>query len=466
MPMWSKALSKPGQEFSRTVLPLLQGQIPTRLRGTLYRNGPARLSRGGQRVGHWFDGDGAILGVYFTDEGVHALYRYVQTQGYRAETQSESFLFPNYGMSAPGAFWNSWGKDPKNTANTSVLIASDRILALWEGGMPHALNLDTLETYGIDDLGGLGGNQPFSAHPKIDSVTGEIFNFGITPGPKSTLNLYKCDRRGRIKQKNGFPLEGLPLVHDFALAGDYLVFFISPVRVNLLQALFGFKSFSDAMEWQPGSGTQILVFDRTDLSLVSRTLTDSWYQWHFTNGFVDGFGNINICFVRYEDFRSNQYLKEVAGGETKTNAPGRLWELVLDPIKGKIIRNERLHDRACEFPVVSGDSVGQPWRYTYLAIHEETDTHVQPELLVNLACFDHEKRILSIGSVEKNCYPSEPILVPGEEGGWILTVVYNGNCDRSEVRIYPADNIGADPICTLALPEVIAPGFHGTWRGS
>jgi carotenoid cleavage dioxygenase-like enzyme len=53
-------------------------------------------------VGHWFDGDGAILGVHFTDAGATGLYRYVQTSGYQDESEKEQFLYPNYGMTAPG----------------------------------------------------------------------------------------------------------------------------------------------------------------------------------------------------------------------------------------------------------------------------------------------------------------------------------------------------------------------------
>jgi carotenoid cleavage dioxygenase-like enzyme len=277
MVTWSKAVSRPAQEFPRTSLQLLQGQVPDRLRGTLYRNGPARLSRGGEQVGHWFDGDGAILAIDFQDDGVSALYRYVQTEGYKAETQADSFLLPNYGMTAPGAFWNSWGKQPKNTANTSVLCLPDRFLALWEGGLPHSLNLDTLETLGLDDLGDLSKNKPFSAHPKVDPATREIFNFGIAPGPNSILNLYRCDRTGTLKKKNTFSLDGLPLVHDFVIAGPYLVFFVPPMRVNLLNVLLGWKSFSEAMEWEPDLGTRVLVFDRSSLTLVSQTITEPWY---------------------------------------------------------------------------------------------------------------------------------------------------------------------------------------------
>ena len=49
---WSKAIAQPATEFDLTPLLIISGAIPQGLRGSLYRNGPARLSRGQQRVGH------------------------------------------------------------------------------------------------------------------------------------------------------------------------------------------------------------------------------------------------------------------------------------------------------------------------------------------------------------------------------------------------------------------------------
>lgn len=60
-------MDKPAREFPLTSLAILSGEIPEGLQGTLYRNGPARLVRGDWRVGHWFDGDGAILAVHFRE---------------------------------------------------------------------------------------------------------------------------------------------------------------------------------------------------------------------------------------------------------------------------------------------------------------------------------------------------------------------------------------------------------------
>ncbi|WP_310488603.1 carotenoid oxygenase family protein, partial [Chamaesiphon sp. VAR_69_metabat_338] len=96
-PLWGQALATPAAEFPQTQLSILAGAIPAGLRGTLYRNGPGRLERGGKRVGHWFDGDGAILAVKFADGAASGVYRYVQTKKYQEESQVERWLYGNYG---------------------------------------------------------------------------------------------------------------------------------------------------------------------------------------------------------------------------------------------------------------------------------------------------------------------------------------------------------------------------------
>lgn len=463
-PSWAKAIALgAAKEFPHTNLPILAGEIPAHLNGTLYRNGPARLERGGIRVGHWFDGDGAILAVNFTNTAATALYRYVQTQGYQEEAAAGQLLYGNYGMTAPGPFWNQWFKPIKNAANTSVLALPDKLLALWEGGNPYALDLQTLQTRGCDDLG-LQNNLPYSAHPKVDVQTGEIFNFGITPGMNATLNLYKSDATGKILKKTEFALKGIPLVHDFVLAGEYLVFFIPPVRLNPLPILIGFSNYSDSLEWQPQLGTEFLVFDR-NLALVCQGETEAWYQWHFANGYVDDQGNIIVDVVRYEDFQTNQYLKEVATGETHTAAKSALWKICLDPRLGKVTAIENVLDRHCEFPVIPPYTVGTQPPQIYLSVHRP-GVDPRQEMFGAIARFDYHTQALAIADCGDNRYPTEPIYAPNPENpdqGWIVTVVYDGNTDSSEVWIF-GDRLTEPPICRLGLPSVIPMGFHGTWK--
>lgn len=466
---WSKALQHPAQEFSLTPLPILSGSLPPDLQGTLYRNGPGCLQRGGERVGHWFDGDGAILAVHFTPEGPKAVYRYVQTSGYQAESAANQYLYPNYGMTVPGPFWKNWGKEVKNSANTSVLALEDKVLALWEGGLPHALDPTTLETFGKDSLGGLSSHSsqsPYSAHPKIDPRTGAIYNFGVIPGSKSAFQIYKSQPDGKVVKTASVKLQGLPLIHDFVLAGRYLVFLVPPVRVSLLPVLLGFKSFSEAMEWKPELGTEIIVLDRATLAVVSRTQTNPWYQWHFGNGYEDQEGKVVIEFVRYPDFQTNQYLKEIPTGNPQTHAEGKLWQLRFDPKTGKVLDNFPLWEKNCEFPVISPECVGQPHQDTYLSVHRE-GVDPQKELFSAIGCYHHPTKTMIVADAGENRYPSEPIYVPPADQshqGWLLTVVYDANQYQSEVWIYQREKLTEEPICRLGLPQVIPHSFHGTWQ--
>ncbi len=464
-PAWQDGILTPAQEFPSTRLNVLSGAIPSSLRGRLYRNGPARLTRQGQTVGHWFDGDGGILGVQFKDGQAQGRYRYVQTAGWQQEEQAGHYVLAGYGMQAPGAWWTRFNKAVKHVANTSVLALPDKLLALWEGGMPYALDLNTLDTIGLDDLGGLQ-NRPFSAHPKRDPHTGDIYNFGLSIGAKTWLNLYRCDRTGSLQQTQRIPLRGVPLLHDFAIAGRYLVFCIPPVRIQVLPVLARLTSFSEAMQWQPGLGTEILVIDRESLQLVSRTTTDAWYQWHFGNGCELSDGSIHLEISRYPDFQTNQRLKEVALGQTHTPAESTLWLLRLDPTVGRVIAMQAVCDRSCEFPVSRPQDVGQPFRHTYLSLHRLT-TNAHTELFDAIACFDHDTGTLTESNWGDGYYPTEPIYAPDAQQpdqGWILTVVYNSQNQRSEVWICASDRLSAEPVCRLALPHIVPIGFHGTWQ--
>lgn len=114
---------------------------------------------------------------------------------------------------------------------------------MWEGGKPYALDPQTLETIGEDDLGGaLAGNANFAAHPHYDRRTGEMVNFGIQPGLSSTIALYTLDADLNVTAQYRWEVPGFAFIHDFALTDDYAVFFQNPVTVNPLPYWFGFRA--------------------------------------------------------------------------------------------------------------------------------------------------------------------------------------------------------------------------------
>ncbi len=465
---WAKSIEKPAEEFELTNLEILSGKIPS-IKGSFFLNGPGRLERGGKKVGHWFDGDGAILAVHFEGEEAIATYRYVKTKGYQQETSANKFLYGNYGMTAPGGFWNQWLRPVKNSANTSILVLNDRLLALWEGGQPHALDLKNLSTFGLESLGSLKSGLTFSAHPKQDAQSGTIYNFGVgLNGLNANLFLYQCSKAGKITKKSSFSLSGLPVIHDFIMAGSYLIFLISPIRINFLSIISGLYSYQDAMEWKQDLGTQILVFNRENLELVSRGETDSWFQWHFGNGYINQDGNIVLDVARYDNFHQiNQRLREVPGQEISTYSKCNLWQMQLNPQTSKVQSFQQLSNCSAEFPVVHPHEVGQEHTFTYVNTHcKESD--INKELYNAIARFDHKTGSLIKVDFGENYYPSEVTIIPSiddSEKSYALTVVYDGNSNCSKIYIFDSKTL-TEPICILALPKVVPLGFHGTWKNS
>ena len=90
---WASAFRNVGQELSDVPIKASSGSIPEALIGTLYRNGPGRLERGGQWVHHPFDGDGMVTAVKFDRQGVSLTNRFVRTEGWLAEEKANKVLY-------------------------------------------------------------------------------------------------------------------------------------------------------------------------------------------------------------------------------------------------------------------------------------------------------------------------------------------------------------------------------------
>jgi carotenoid cleavage dioxygenase len=50
-----------------------------------------------------------------------------------------------------------------------------------------------------------------------------------------------------------------------------------------------------------------------------------------------------------------------------------------------------------------------------------------------------------------------------EDAGWLVTFVYDENEQQSELVIVDAQNITAEPVARVIIPQRVPYGFHGTW---
>jgi len=91
-----KEKEKNGYENSNSPVAYVEGEIPAALRGgTLYRNGPARFERGGERYAHMLDGDGYVCRFGFSEDGESVAFRsrFVKTRCVFGKSFFDFFFF-------------------------------------------------------------------------------------------------------------------------------------------------------------------------------------------------------------------------------------------------------------------------------------------------------------------------------------------------------------------------------------
>jgi carotenoid cleavage dioxygenase-like enzyme len=92
---------------------------------------------------------------------------------------------------------------------------------------------------------------------------------------------------------------------------------------------------------------------------------------------------------------------------------------------------------------------------------------VRREVYDTIACFDQHTGTLTEANLGDRRYPMEPIYAAdtnSSDQGWILTVVFDGSLNTSEVWIFDANHLDEPPVCRLTLPAIVPIGFHGTWQ--
>src|SRR5215475_4922015 len=156
---------------------VVEGKIPGDLNGGFYATGPdAQYPTAPGNI--LFDGEGHVRMFRIRNGRVDYRTRFARTERYEAQDKARRLLMPMYrnpALDDPSVKGLS-----RSTANTHVINHRGMILALKEDSPPSALDLNTLET--IDPVytfdGQLPRDQPFTAHPKVCSTTGNLVAFG------------------------------------------------------------------------------------------------------------------------------------------------------------------------------------------------------------------------------------------------------------------------------------------------
>ncbi|CNF94378.1 carotenoid oxygenase [Mycobacterium tuberculosis] len=442
------------------VIDEVEGDLPGELTGTLYRIGPGKWEVGRTLLNHLFDGDGMVSQFTFDGREVRFRNRYVRTPQFADGMVAGRARRPAVGTALPGGFWTNFAKakGPANAANTGVVMHAERLLALWEGGPPYRLDPDTLETFGVHDFGGRlrGMLRAFSAHPKWDPVTGEMFNFGQEFAPLPHLNCWKVDRHGRMRRLAKVRMLNMPWNHDVALTTEHMVFVLDPYMFDLRTMLSGGPMF-DAIRHRPDKGTRFVLVPR-DGGPARIVEHETLVHLHVANAFEDGTDTV-VDLVEFDDYEDIR--RDLTGFRTRfPELPAsRLMRYRITPA-GRVIAT-RLSDLPGELPQYDWRRSTLPHRFTYMSGRTTDGGEYDSVLKV-----DNDTGRTEVHEMGPHAYVGEPIFVPrtpdaAEDDGWLLTVVYLAAEHRSQLTIFDAR--GLEHVATLRLKHHIPFGFHGTF---
>jgi all-trans-8'-apo-beta-carotenal 15,15'-oxygenase len=296
-PLLERAFTIDVQEQSAVAVETT-GTLPSFLRGTCYFNGPARFSRGGLNYRHWLDGDGMIAALTAGPEGTTFTNRFVRSAKFVREESEGRPVFRTFGTSFEDDELKR-GIGLESPVNVSVYPRGETLLAFGEQGLPWAIDPVTLETRGVFTFGGqLNDVTPFSAHPKIDYHTGEVFNFGVSFSPEHpALNVFRFAPDDRLTYRRRLALPYPSSIHDFALSAEHVVFFISPLLLDMGALVRNGSTLMDALSWQPERGARLIVVSRETGELLASMDAGVGHCLHLVNAFEEA-GRLVVDIVR------------------------------------------------------------------------------------------------------------------------------------------------------------------------
>jgi len=445
------------------------GEIPSDLRGTFYRLG-----------GDWayppkfpydvpFSADGYISYFRFKDGRVDYKGRFVHTPRYLANLKAGKQLF--------GIYRNRGADDPSvkhlsaTVANTTPVFHAGKLFATKEDARPIELDPHTLETRGEYDFGGKYAGLTFSAHPKIDPITGEMIAYGYeATGEASTdVFIYTIDKNGQVTKEVRVQAPYVSEMHDMAISRTHIVIPHFPLTTTKEWL----ASSPGALHWYwderlPG---YLLVLPRDGDAKDARWIKGSQHAMgHTLNALTDG----NKLIVDGTVSPANPYpFFPNRDGSPWTPFTGsssiRRWVVDLDRGEGWEEQNlypqcpgglPRMDDRCCSLP----------YRWAYLGYFDPTRPQApSPRDFPVTNClgrFDMqspgnvEHFNLTDGTLQEACFAPKSGSV-GEGDGYLVAVINSLVEPRSELVVLDAKTV--KQLARVILPMRISEQVHGSW---
>lgn len=480
---------------------MIEGVIPKDLVGTMFRNIPAGLHAGNYRFKHMFDGDGMICRVVFDEYGrVRWTNRYVRTEGFIRERREQDVVYRStFGRDRDDKVNTPLGRfQYKNVGNTNVVYWGEKLLALWENGLPHRLDPFTLDTMGLDKLCGKFRNgitfttgvdfvdevlrlgDSFTAHPYV--YDGRLIGFNYTPmsDGRTKLSFYEFDDRWNLVSKAKATLPGFTFVHDFSITENYYVVLMNGLTIERLPLILGQKTPGECIRLAKDVNVRIVLVPRRKHSKKEVKIfeTDARVCFHHINAYEKADGSILLNTVVqsgrsdldvFSDFRFPNINFQRTGVSNLT-------KFHIRPDQDGPIRAETLRPHHVEFCVMNPSYIGKKHRYVWMCESLPLSDSDSSTRYVGSPMQVHSKIDLETGEVRQwfagqRSFVNEPVFVPKqnaleEDAGYLIGFIYDaGRKDGpgNDIVILDAQFPERGPLATIHLPLGLPPGLHASF---
>jgi len=442
------------------------GRIPDDLNGAFYRVGPdPQYPLPPRNIP--FDGEGHVSMFRIKNGRADYKTRFARNERWTAQDKAGERLFNMYrnpAMDDPRAAGLS-----RSTANTHIINHKNYILALKEDSPPTALDLLTLETkvasYTFNDT---LPSQTFTAHPKIDSRTGNMVAFGYeaTGFGSDEVSLFEYTPQGELVWNALVKVPYVGMLHDFAVTANYIVLYVIPFGIdyqqmqeggvhwswdNTLPTYFGaVRRDGDGsdMRWFRGptkSSTHVMgTFEDRGRIFVDVEMSDSNPFPFFPN--KDG--------SRWDPVKGTSYMTRLSVNLNDKNVNG--YEI------------ERLYDYTGALPRQDDRYNTENYRYGFLGTRDK-DAADPRQANAGYIRMDNATRSTVFWDAGPGTSLAECVFCPkrddAREGeGYLIGVANRQNeGGRGDLVILDAEHLADGPVAVVHLPMRAVGQVHGLW---
>lgn len=446
-------------DYLRTDRLPVRGQLPPALRGTLYRNGPARFGRGNSRLTHWFDGDGMLQALRINDGQVSHQGRILSTSKTIQEAAAGQFLYGNFG-STPANPLPVTAPNTINPANINLLPMEQgrKLYALWEAGSALEVSPDTLQSQGFKVWSPETAGAPFSAHPRV-ATDGTVWNFGYLVGSGKLL-IYQIAPNGQLQRQTVLSVPNADMVHDFAITERHLVFLLQPLKFE--RTAEPLPNLLAGMHWDAQAPMIACLVTMADWRTTMIELPNSGL-FHLGNAFESG-DQIHLSFVHHHDILSTMKSFDVSPGASQPVQLASVWtDVELHPASRRAVVHPTPLTQV-EFPRYDLRRTGHPHQITIMLQRSQALAALPVmgfDTLVAVNGERTERHVYGEGWLaEEHLYVPHPNRTEENEG-WVLGTAYHWPTEKTTLSVFSAAQISAGPVAQVQLPYGLPLGLHG-----